>query len=100
MPTPKLLDQVRNLIRMRHYSPSTEKTYVYGVEKYILFHRHRHRHKCEVLVDDFEPDPPGSPFTTRRSQWRRDFRNRRMRTRMSGGVGKASQSFALARLAA
>ncbi len=35
---PKLLDQVRSAIRSRHYSQSTEKTYVHWIRRFILFH--------------------------------------------------------------
>jgi len=39
---PKLLDQVREKIRYKHYSLSTEKTYVGWIKQYILFHGKRH----------------------------------------------------------
>jgi len=39
---PRLLDQVRAAIRLRHYSPSTEEIYVRWVRRYILFHQKRH----------------------------------------------------------
>ena len=39
---PKLLVQLRNAIRLRHYSPSTEQAYVQWVKRYIFFHRVRH----------------------------------------------------------
>ncbi len=39
---PKLLDQVRAAIRIRHYSIRTERTYVKWIRRYILFHRKRH----------------------------------------------------------
>jgi integrase len=39
---PKLLDQVRHLLRFRHYSYQTEKTYVYWIKRFIFFHRQRH----------------------------------------------------------
>lgn len=39
---PKLLDQVRNAIRARHYSRRTEEAYVHWIRKYILFHGKRH----------------------------------------------------------
>ena len=35
----KLLENVRNLMRLRHYSYQTEKTYVYWIRQYILFHQ-------------------------------------------------------------
>jgi len=39
---PRLLDQVRQAIRTRHYSPRTEKAYVGWIRRYILFHGKRH----------------------------------------------------------
>ena len=39
---PKLLDQVRQTIRMRHYSPRTEETYVHWIKRFIFFHNKRH----------------------------------------------------------
>ena len=39
---PKLLDQVRQLLRVRHYSPRTEEAYVAWIRRYILFHGKRH----------------------------------------------------------
>jgi integron integrase len=38
----KLLDQVRDVIRMKHYSYRTEESYVYWVRRYILFHNKQH----------------------------------------------------------
>ncbi|SEM84805.1 integron integrase [Nitrosomonas marina] len=43
MPPPKkLLDQVREKIRYKHYSLSTEKTYVSWIKHYIIFNDKRH----------------------------------------------------------
>ena len=39
---PKLLDQVRHAIRVRHYSPRTEGAYVHWIRRFILFHHKRH----------------------------------------------------------
>ncbi len=39
---PKLLDQVSEAIRARHYSRRTEEAYVHWIRKYILFHGKRH----------------------------------------------------------
>jgi integron integrase len=39
---PKLLDQLREALRARHYSPRTEKAYCHWVARYIRFHRYRH----------------------------------------------------------
>jgi integrase len=41
-PKPKLLDQVRHAIRVRHYSDRTEKAYVHWIKRYIFFHNKRH----------------------------------------------------------
>jgi len=38
----KLLDQVRDAIRLKHYSYRTEQTYVSWIRRYILFHNKRH----------------------------------------------------------
>jgi integron integrase len=46
MPTtfgsPRLLDQVREVIRLRHYSIRTEQAYVQWIRRFILFHGKRH----------------------------------------------------------
>lgn len=39
---PKLLDQVREAIRVRHYSIRTEKAYVDWIRQYVNFHDNRH----------------------------------------------------------
>ena len=40
--SPKLLDQVRSAMRIRHYSPRTEESYTHWIKKYIFFHQLRH----------------------------------------------------------
>lgn len=39
---PKLLDRVRQAIRFRHFSRKTEKSYLYYIRDFILFHQKRH----------------------------------------------------------
>jgi integron integrase len=39
---PRLLDQVRTAIRVRHYSYRTEQQYVHWVRRFIVYHRMRH----------------------------------------------------------
>ena len=39
---PRLLDQVRVAIRLRHYSPKTEEAYVSWIRRFVLFHGKRH----------------------------------------------------------
>jgi integron integrase len=53
---PKLLDQVRQLMRLRHYSLRTEEAYVGWIRRFILFHGKRHpgelneKHVSEFLT--------------------------------------------------
>ncbi len=39
---PKLLDQVRDAIRLRHYSIRTEQAYTDWIRRFIVFHKKRH----------------------------------------------------------
>ena len=39
---PRLLDQVRELLRVRHYSIRTERTYIQWIRRFIVFHGMRH----------------------------------------------------------
>jgi integron integrase len=41
-PKTKLLDQVRDAIRLRHLSPRTEEAYLGWIRRFILFHHKRH----------------------------------------------------------
>jgi hypothetical protein len=38
----KLLDQVRDAIRVKHYSVRTEEAYVSWIRRFILFHDKQH----------------------------------------------------------
>jgi site-specific recombinase XerD len=42
VPPPRLLDRMREVIRVRHYSIRTEDTYVHWARRFILFHDKRH----------------------------------------------------------
>jgi len=54
---PRLLDQVRNMIRSRHYSIRTEDTYVGWIRRFILFHGKRHpRSMGEKEIEEFLTD--------------------------------------------
>jgi len=51
---PKLLDRVREAMRVRHLSLRTEKTYVHWIRRYILFHGKRHpQEMAEVEINAF-----------------------------------------------
>jgi integron integrase len=52
MPEIKLVDQIRNVIRVKHYSLSTEKTYIGWIKRYLVFHHMRHPR--EMGVPDIE----------------------------------------------
>ena len=49
-PKPKLLDQVRQAIRTRHYSPRTEEAYVHWIKRFIFFHNKRHPAEISLFV--------------------------------------------------
>jgi integrase-like protein len=73
---PKLLDQVRQAIRTRHYSYRTEKAYVHWIKRFIFFHdsktgmiSEQSRSYCgtttSVLYTCFEPRRERSPKSAR-----------------------------------
>lgn len=39
---PRLLDQVRDALRLKHYARSTEQTYIHWIRHFILLHNKRH----------------------------------------------------------
>ncbi len=49
---PKLLDQMRQALRARHYSYRTEQAYIHWVRRFILFHGKRH--PAEMGVPEIE----------------------------------------------
>ena len=48
----KLPDQVRDKIRLKHYSIRTEKAYVNWIRRYLLFHNKRH--PKEMVIPEVE----------------------------------------------
>ena len=50
----KLLDQVRDVVRRKHYSLRTEQAYTDWIRRFILYHGKRHpREMAESEVSDF-----------------------------------------------
>jgi integron integrase len=50
----KLLDIMRDKIRFKHYSMSTERVYIYWAKKYILFHNKKHpRDMGKLEIEQF-----------------------------------------------
>jgi integron integrase len=47
-PTPKLIECVREKIRLKHYSRRTEEAYIAWIIQYIRFHHQRHPRKMSV----------------------------------------------------
>jgi len=41
-PRPKLLQQVREAIRRKHFSPRTEESYIHWIKRFVYFHDKRH----------------------------------------------------------
>lgn len=53
-PKPRLLDQVRSKLRVKHYSIRTEEAYLGWIRRFILFHGKRHpRDMGAAEVEDF-----------------------------------------------
>jgi integron integrase len=51
---PRLLDQMSQVLRVRHYSPRTEACYLHWVRQFILFHGKRHpRDQGAAEVEQF-----------------------------------------------
>jgi hypothetical protein len=51
---PKLLDQMRDVIRRKHFSIRTEEAYTNWIRRFILFHSKRHpRDMAEAEVTEF-----------------------------------------------
>jgi hypothetical protein len=40
--SPRLLEQVKNAIQVRHYSIRTEQAYIHWIKNYIYFHNKKH----------------------------------------------------------
>ena len=56
-PELKLLDQVSEVMRFKHYSLRTERTYREWIKRFILFHGKRHPREMEVFeVERFLSD--------------------------------------------
>ena len=54
MSPPKLLDQVRTVIRVKHFSLSTERAYVGWIRRFILFHNKKHpKEMAEKEIREF-----------------------------------------------
>lgn len=52
--TPKLLDQVRQALRTKHYSLRTEEAYVNWIKRFILFHHKQHpQHLNSPEIEQF-----------------------------------------------
>lgn len=51
---PKLLDQVRDRIRLKHYSRRTEDVYLDWAKRYILYHNKTHPQEMgKKEIEDF-----------------------------------------------
>jgi hypothetical protein len=73
-PKTKLLHQVRETIRRKHYSLRTEATYVDWIKRYIFFHHKRHRLRWAraFSILHFSFIIGDSPFSNQRNMEMRD----------------------------
>ncbi|MDY6909180.1 MAG: site-specific integrase [Thermodesulfobacteriota bacterium] len=56
---PKLLEEVRRVLRLHHYSIHTERTYVEWIVRFVRFHAMRSRedmHPAEPKIEAFLTD--------------------------------------------
>lgn len=54
MESPRLMDQVRDTLRLHHYSLRTEQSYLQWVKRFIFFHNKRHpRDMAEAEITAF-----------------------------------------------
>jgi len=57
--TPRLLEQVRNYMRLHHYSIHTERTYIEWITRYVQFHHMKSREDlggAESKIEAFSTD--------------------------------------------
>lgn len=60
---PKLLDQVREVMRLKHLSIRTEKSYTHWIKRFIFFHQKRHPAEMgEVEIRQFSIESVRLPF--------------------------------------
>ncbi|MBL7179308.1 MAG: phage integrase N-terminal SAM-like domain-containing protein [Desulfobacterales bacterium] len=53
-PPKKLLDQARDILRLRHYSIRTEASYFSWIKRYIIYHGKRHpKDMGKVEIESF-----------------------------------------------
>jgi hypothetical protein len=64
----KLLDQVRDAIRVKHYSYKTEQSYVEWVKRFILFHDKRHPSDMSEIINFLHSNSFGKAFDLSRSK--------------------------------
>jgi len=68
--TPKLLDEVRQVMRLHHYSLRTERTYVDWIKRHVHFHQMQRREdldggeaKIEAFLTDLAVNGRVAPAT-------------------------------------
>ena len=89
--TPKVLDQVRNVLRLHHYSIHTERSYIDWIKRYIHFHQTRCRedladgHGAVYLPYALERKYPGA---ARDWSWQYFFPARDVSTDPRNGVAR------------
>ena len=66
----KLLDIVRDKIRVKHYSIKTEKSYVGWIKHYIFYHNKKHPiEKIEQFLTHLAVERKVSPSTQNKAFW-------------------------------
>ena len=70
--SPRLLDEVRNRIRTKHYSRRMEESYTHWIKRFILFHHKRHPREMgaaevEAFLSSLDVDRQVSASTLRQA---------------------------------
>lgn len=71
-PSPRLLDEVHNRIRTKHYSRRMEESYTHWIKRFILFHHKRHPREMgaaevEAFLSSLDVDRQVSASTQRQA---------------------------------
>ena len=93
-PEPKLLEQVRNVMRLAHYSIHTERSYLDWIKRFINFHHMRSREdlangapKIEAFCTDLAVNGKVAPSTQNQAKGNGELEIGNLRFQRGGTEG-------------
>ena len=99
IPNPKarLLDQVREVMRLKHYSLRTEQTYLEWIKRFIFFHQKRHPREMgapevKAFLTDLAVQPPRGRFDAKPSAQCVGFLYHEVLDRRLGDIGEFARA--------